>query len=253
MGTISTSRRELRDLLFHLPLRYQDRTHITPIAGLQAGRDAVIEGVVRASDIVFGRRRSLVCRLQDGSGTITLRFFHFSAAQRNQLEPGTRLRCYGEPRRGASGLALRNYLVGPDGHRLEQAQLDALEILATHREGMPMSEFAEQIPRLGDRYFHSRLTSDMTHRVHELRELRPNPEVLQPGDILHTAQSLFHDHVPAQSFGLATAWIDRQRLSESGRWARALPAGCHQEPAAAASGPREARARRGPRRRAAGG
>lgn len=41
---------------------------------------------------------------------------------------------------------------------------------------------------------------------------------LEKGDILHTAQSLFHDHVPARSFGLATAWIDRQRLSESGHW-----------------------------------
>jgi 2-haloalkanoic acid dehalogenase type II len=41
---------------------------------------------------------------------------------------------------------------------------------------------------------------------------------LDKGDILHTAQSLFHDHVPAKHFGLANAWIDRQRLSESGRW-----------------------------------
>jgi len=37
-------------------------------------------------------------------------------------------------------------------------------------------------------------------------------------DILHTAQSLFHDHVPANKFGLANAWIDRRRLSESGAW-----------------------------------
>jgi 2-haloalkanoic acid dehalogenase type II len=41
---------------------------------------------------------------------------------------------------------------------------------------------------------------------------------LQKDDILHTAQSLFHDHVPAKQFGLANAWIDRQRLSESGQW-----------------------------------
>lgn len=41
---------------------------------------------------------------------------------------------------------------------------------------------------------------------------------LQRSDILHTAQSLFHDHVPAKTFGLANAWIDRQRLSESGDW-----------------------------------
>jgi len=41
---------------------------------------------------------------------------------------------------------------------------------------------------------------------------------LDKQDILHTAQSLFHDHVPAKSFGLATAWIDRQRLSETSGW-----------------------------------
>lgn len=96
----------VQDLLFHLPLRYQDRTRVWPIATLEAGSDAVIEGEVRASDIVFGRRRSLVCRLQDGSGTITLRFFHFNAQQKKQLAAGTRLRCYGEVRHGASGLEL---------------------------------------------------------------------------------------------------------------------------------------------------
>lgn len=96
----------VQDVLFHLPLRYQDRSRITPIAALQPGNDAVIEGEIRAADIVFGRRRSLVCRLQDGSGTITLRFFHFSAAQKQNLIVGNRLRCFGEPRRGSSGLEI---------------------------------------------------------------------------------------------------------------------------------------------------
>ena len=96
----------VQDLLFHLPLRYQDRTRITPIGAMQTGIDAVIEGEVRAADIVFGRRRSLVCRVQDGSGTITLRFYHFSAAQKQQLAAGARVRCFGEPRRGASGLEI---------------------------------------------------------------------------------------------------------------------------------------------------
>ncbi|WP_193163578.1 ATP-dependent DNA helicase RecG [Microbulbifer hainanensis] len=96
----------VQDLLFHLPLRYQDRTRVTPIAALTPGLDAVIEGEVRAADVVFGRRRSLVVRLQDGSGTITLRFFHFSAAQKNRFARGARLRCYGEARRGSAGLEL---------------------------------------------------------------------------------------------------------------------------------------------------
>lgn len=96
--------RTIEDVLFHLPLRYIDRTRITPIAALQPMVNAVIEGEIRGSDIVYGRRRSLVCRLQDTTGLITLRFFHFSAAQKQQLVAGARLRCYGESRRGASGL-----------------------------------------------------------------------------------------------------------------------------------------------------
>ncbi|WP_237067900.1 ATP-dependent DNA helicase RecG [Microbulbifer guangxiensis] len=96
----------VQDLLFHLPMRYQDRTRITPIAALTPGLDAVIEGEVRAADVVFGRRRSLVVRLQDGSGTLSLRFFHFSAAQKNRFARGTRLRCFGEARRGSAGLEL---------------------------------------------------------------------------------------------------------------------------------------------------
>ena len=41
---------------------------------------------------------------------------------------------------------------------------------------------------------------------------------LERSDVLHTAQSLHHDHVPANRFGLANAWIDRQRLSDDGSW-----------------------------------
>ena len=94
----------IQDLLFHLPLRYQDRTRITPLGALQLNTDVVFEGTILLSDIVFGRRRSLVCRLQDNTGTTTLRFFHFNAAQKAQLTPGTTLRCYGEARRGSGGL-----------------------------------------------------------------------------------------------------------------------------------------------------
>lgn len=97
---------KVQDLLFHLPLRYQDRTRITPIGALEVGADVVVEGEIRVTDIAFGRRRSLVCRIQDGSGTLSLRFFHFSGAQKRNLQPGSTLRCYGEVRRGASGLEI---------------------------------------------------------------------------------------------------------------------------------------------------
>lgn len=96
----------IQDLLFHLPLRYQDRTRITPIGALRPNVDVVIEGEIMLADVVFGKRRSLAVRLQDGTGTITLRFYHFSGAQKNNLKKGARIRCYGEVRRGRAGLEL---------------------------------------------------------------------------------------------------------------------------------------------------
>ncbi|MBD1585465.1 ATP-dependent DNA helicase RecG [Pseudomonas typographi] len=96
----------LQDLLFHLPLRYQDRTRIVPIGQLRPGQDAVVEGTVSGADVVMGRRRSLVVRLNDGSGALSLRFYHFSNAQKDALKRGTLLRCYGEVRPGASGLEI---------------------------------------------------------------------------------------------------------------------------------------------------
>ena len=98
--------KNLQDLLFHLPLRYIDRTKTTPIGSLQPLTDVVLEGQIRASDVVFGRRRSLVCKLQDNTGTTVLRFFHFSRAQQDRLIVGAKLRCYGEVRQGKYGLEL---------------------------------------------------------------------------------------------------------------------------------------------------
>ena len=96
----------LQDVLFHLPLRYQDRTRVVPIGALRPGQDAVVEGTVSGADVVMGRRRSLVVRLQDGTGGLSLRFYHFSNAQKEGLKRGTRVRCYGEARPGASGLEI---------------------------------------------------------------------------------------------------------------------------------------------------
>jgi ATP-dependent DNA helicase RecG len=96
----------VQDLVFHLPLRYEDRTHVVPIGTLRPGDRAVIEGEVQLAEIVFRRRRALLCRIADGSGSITLRFFHFSAAQQEALVRGTRLRCFGEARPGPGGLEI---------------------------------------------------------------------------------------------------------------------------------------------------
>ena len=96
----------LQDLLFHLPFRYEDRSRITAIGSISAGETIQIQGEVISTDIQFGRRRSLRSTVKDSSGFITLRFFHFSNAQKNSLAVGSQVRCYGEVRRGRSGFEL---------------------------------------------------------------------------------------------------------------------------------------------------
>ena len=90
----------VQDLLFHLPLRYQDRTRVVPVGSLRAGDQAVIEVTVDHAEVRFGRRRSLLVRVSDGSGALMLRFFHFTAAQKQAFARGVRLRCFGEARNG---------------------------------------------------------------------------------------------------------------------------------------------------------
>jgi ATP-dependent DNA helicase RecG len=96
----------VQDALFHLPLRYQDRTRITPIGGLTAGREALVVARVELADVVYRRRRSLIVRVADGSGHLHLRFFHFSRAQQEGLARGATLRLFGEVRLGPLGLEL---------------------------------------------------------------------------------------------------------------------------------------------------
>jgi ATP-dependent DNA helicase RecG len=93
----------LQDLLFHLPHRYEDRTRVIPMGQLRIGDVGVVEGEVMKADLVMGRRRSLQVTLRDSSGFLVMRFFHFNAAQKNQLSEGARVRCFGEVRPGRAG------------------------------------------------------------------------------------------------------------------------------------------------------
>ncbi len=92
--------RDCHDLLFLLPARYQDRTRVTPLLQLQPGAEALVEGAVVSCAIRFGRRRRLEVVIEDDTGALTLRFFHFSAQQQAGLEQGTRIRCFGMVRAG---------------------------------------------------------------------------------------------------------------------------------------------------------
>ncbi len=91
-----------RDVLFHLPLRYEDRTTVTAIGSLQPGGRSLVQAEVLQAATRFRRqgrsRRVLVAKLADPTGLLTIRLFYFSARQQQMLEKGNWLRCYGEVR-----------------------------------------------------------------------------------------------------------------------------------------------------------
>lgn len=171
----------LQDLFFHLPRHYADRTQITSIGCLQPNQQVVIQGEVRGTDVVFGRRRSLICRLQDGTGTISLRFYHFSNAQRNNLAAGTIIRCYGETRRGASGLELYH----PEYQSISQEEPhegleQTLTPIYSTTEGITQSRLRNLIKQaltyLEDIKFYSLIPSKPTALPEALRYLHAPPK-----------------------------------------------------------------------------
>ncbi len=94
------------DLLFLLPLRYEDRTQLIKIGSLQAGTRSLVTGEVLLAETAFRGRRNLLVRISDGSGQLTLRFFHFSRTQQAQFQPGAHITCFGEVRRGKNGFEI---------------------------------------------------------------------------------------------------------------------------------------------------
>lgn len=179
----------VQDLLFHLPIRYQDRTRIVPIGSLRPGDQAVIQGEVELADIRYGRRRSLMVRLADGTGHIMLRFFHFSNAQKDNMRRGSWLRCFGEVRNGPQSYEL----VHPEVERVAEGEPAEVEQALT-----PIYPTTEGMHQLTWR--------DLSGRALELlgqgglQELLPDP-VLQHYEMpsLSDAVRLLHRPPPDQS------------------------------------------------------
>ncbi|KZN47333.1 ATP-dependent DNA helicase RecG [Pseudoalteromonas luteoviolacea] len=108
----------VQDMLFHLPLRYEDRAKTYSIATLMPHMHVSAQGEIEQANITSGKRRMLVCQINDGTGRLTLRFFNFSAAQKNAMQPGKFMRCFGEVRRGR---------VGPEMAHPEYNIVDSIE------------------------------------------------------------------------------------------------------------------------------
>jgi ATP-dependent DNA helicase RecG len=129
----------VQDILFHLPLRYQDRTRVVPLRDLREGDDVVIEGEVMSCQIQFGKKRQLKVVLSEGGGSIELRFFYFTTSQKEGFKVGTRVRCFGEVRRFKS----RFTMMHPE-YRLLQGE-SSLPVDETLRAIYPSTEGLAQV------------------------------------------------------------------------------------------------------------
>jgi ATP-dependent DNA helicase RecG len=174
---------QVQDLLFVLPLRYEDRTTVVRIGSLLPGIRAVVEGEIQLTQLAYRRRRQLQCSLSDGSGFLTLRFFHFSASQQEGLARGTRLRCFGEVRRGPQGLEM----VHPEYRRASGGEVQPEETLT------PIYPLTEGIPQ-------GRLRALIAQALRELdtaavRDWVP-PQVLESLDLPLLRDALRYVHRP---------------------------------------------------------
>ena len=134
LGKLNLNR--VDDLLFLLPLRYEDRTQLIEVGALEVGARCLVSGEILLAETVFRGRRNLLVRISDSSGQLTLRFFHFSRQQQAQFQPGSHATCFGEVRRGQSGFEMIHpeYRITQEGQ--DAATTDSLTPIYPATEGV---------------------------------------------------------------------------------------------------------------------
>lgn len=110
------------DLLFILPLRYVDKTKITPIANTLVGQSVQLCVTIQSANIRYGGRRSLHLVATDSSGTIDIRLFHFGKSQLSSLTVGASLLVYGQVSAYKNGVSMMH----PEYKVLKSGQIPTL-------------------------------------------------------------------------------------------------------------------------------
>tara|TARA_Y100000768_G_scaffold7997_2_gene5565 strand:- start:1923 stop:3986 length:2064 start_codon:yes stop_codon:yes gene_type:complete len=88
----------IEDLLFHLPIRYNDKTKLSNISDLEPGKKLLFEGRIEKANVIFFKKRMFVVRISDETGSVQLRFFYFNKSQISNFSVGKNVRCFGELR-----------------------------------------------------------------------------------------------------------------------------------------------------------
>ncbi len=177
----------VRDLLFHLPNRYIDRTRLVPIGSLRPGDSALCQGTVELVQTSAGRRRSLLCRISDGTGAVTLRFFHFNRAQQAALKQGMTLRCWSQQiRRVKHSLEM----IHPEYWRVGEEEASSLEQTLT-----PVYPLTQGLSQFKLRNLSGQALEILAGDTHGLTELLPE-QVLQRYARFNLEQALRFVHRP---------------------------------------------------------
>jgi len=191
----------IQDVLFHLPARYQDRTRVTSIGALQDGATVVIEGEVDYAEIAVRRRRILSVQISDGTGSLQLSFFHFNQSQKEALQPGTKVRCFGEVKQSFNGvfsMVHPEYRTGvAPGMDLQKDLDDRLTAIYPATDGVQQGTLrkialqvleqlnADTLPDLLPPRVNKYSLTDALHLVHQPT---PDDSVYQLSEGIHPAQ-----------------------------------------------------------------
>lgn len=213
----------VEDLLFHLPLRYEDRTQLYPINDLLPGIYATVEGEILRCDVTFGRRRMLTCQISDGSGMLTLRFFNFNAAMKNSLAPGQRVIAYGEIRRGKLGAEIIHPEYRVQGEESDVALQETLTPVYPATDGIrqaTLRKLTDQALKLLDRHPIDELLPQelnhtmmsLTEALHTLHRPPPNMQLSELEQGKHPAQQrLIMEELLAHNLSMLAARAGAQR------------------------------------------
>ena len=174
--------RTVQDLLFHLPLRYEDRTRVYPIYELQAHSHVTVIGEIEHCQVTFGKRKMMICQINDGTARLTLRFFSFTAAQKNNLVAGKVIRCFGEVRRGQVGFEMAHP---------EYSLVDQYQTIITDETLTPVYPTTEGLKQLSLRNLCDQAVELL--KKYDIEELLPAQ--LQPAQ-LSLKQALLFLHQP---------------------------------------------------------
>lgn len=208
----------VRDLLFYLPLRYEDRSHVTPIAALKDGQVALIHGKIVSANLQRGKRQILKATIQDANGdSLQLTYFRFYPSLLQQYQTGREGLFYGKAQyNGSFGYQMAH----PEVSWLKEGEVphlpDTLQAIYPSIKGITQSRWQQalhkaltRLPEENDPFTALGYCS-LKQALNDIHQPQTEEIIPQPNDNRHPAwQRLIIEELTAHQLSLLNA---RQQL-----------------------------------------